>query len=89
MQKLGLAVDKGDFTENITTEGIDLVSLPIGSRLCVGSSLLEVSQISKESHNRCAIFHQAGDCVMPHEGMFAKVLQGGQVQTGDSVTVID
>ncbi len=89
MQKLGLDVDKGDFAENITTEGIDLVSLPIGSRLCIGSSLLEVTQIGKECHNRCAIFHQAGDCVMPREGIFAKVLQGGQVKTGDSVTVID
>lgn len=88
MQKLGLDVDKGDFAENITTEGIDLVSLPIGTLLRIGTSILEVTQIGKECHNRCAIFYQAGDCVMPREGIFARVLQGGKVHTGNSVVII-
>lgn len=88
MQKLGLDVDTGDFAENITTQGIDLVSLPIGTRFRVGETLLEVTQIGKECHTRCAIFHQAGDCVMPKEGIFAKVLQGGTAQPGDSLLVI-
>lgn len=88
MQKLGLDVDTGDFAENITIEGIDLVSLPIGAHLQIGSALLEVTQIGKECHTRCAIYHQAGDCVMPKEGIFAKVVQGGVAQAGDSVSVI-
>lgn len=87
MQALGLDVDKGDFAENLTTEGIDLPTLPIGTRLRVGESLLEVTQIGKECHTRCAIYHQAGDCVMPKEGIFARVLQGGQLRAGDSVSV--
>src|SRR5690242_492119 len=61
MQRLGLSVDAGDFAENITTKGIDLVSLPIGTRLALGEAILEVTQIGKECHNRCAIFYQAGD----------------------------
>ena len=85
MRKLGLDVNSGDFAENITTSGIDLVSLPIGSRLQVGSTLLEVSQIGKECHTRCAIYHQAGDCVMPKEGIFAKVVSGGTVRPGDEI----
>ncbi len=85
MQRLGLEVDAGDFAENITTRGIDLVNLPIGSRLQLGRSLVEVTQIGKECHNRCAIYHQAGDCVMPKEGIFVKVLQGGEVKPGDLI----
>ena len=88
MQKLGLDVDMGDFAENMTTEGIDLVNLPIGTQLEVGETLLEVTQIGKECHTRCAIYHQAGDCVMPKEGIFAKVLRGGKAQPGDSASVI-
>jgi MOSC domain-containing protein YiiM len=88
MQQLGLDVDTGDFAENLTTEGIDLVSLPIGARLSIGETLLEVTQIGKECHTRCAIYHQAGDCVMPKEGIFAKVLRGGMVQPGDRVSVL-
>ena len=82
MRALGLSVSAGDFAENITTTGIDLVSLPIGSRLSLGSTLLEVTQIGKECHTRCAIFYQAGDCVMPKEGIFARVLKGGVVTAG-------
>ena len=88
MQALGLAVTAGDFAENITTEGIDLVSLPIGSRLALGETLLEVTQIGKECHTRCAIFYQAGDCVMPKEGIFARVLQGGVVRAGEPVAIV-
>ena len=87
MQKLGLTVGAGDFAENITTVGIDLVSLPIGTRLGLGEALLEVTQIGKECHTRCAIFYQAGDCVMPKEGIFARVLRGGVVRCGESVTL--
>ena len=82
MRAMGLSVSAGDFAENITTTGIDLVSLPVGSRLMLGSTLLEVTQIGKECHTRCAIFYQAGDCVMPKEGIFARVLKGGVVTAG-------
>jgi len=85
MQALGLDVKEGDFAENITTEGVDLVSLPIGTKIELGETLLEVTQIGKECHTRCAIFYQAGDCVMPKEGIFAKVLKGGVVRPGDRV----
>ncbi len=82
MRALGLDVDSGDFAENITTSGIDLVALPIGTRLAVGDAVIEVTQIGKECHNRCAIYYQAGDCVMPKEGIFAKVIKGGTVSAG-------
>lgn len=88
MQRLGLNVDSGDFAENITTEGVDLVSLPVGTQMRVGDTLLEVTQIGKECHTRCAIYHQAGDCVMPKEGIFAKVLTGGFLRAGDSIAVL-
>jgi MOSC domain-containing protein YiiM len=88
MRKLGLDVDSGDFAENITTSGIELVTLPIGTRLQVGETLLEVTQIGKECHTRCAIFYQAGDCVMPKEGIFAKVITGGTVRPGDEVRTV-
>ena len=89
MQALGLKVGEGDFAENITTEGVDLVSLPIGTRLSLGETLLEVTQIGKECHTRCAIFYQAGDCVMPKEGIFARVLSGGVVRPGDAIEVLE
>lgn len=88
MRRLGLAVDPGAFAENITTRGIDLVALPIGTRVELGEALAEVTQIGKECHTRCAIYHQAGDCVMPKEGIFAKVLRGGSVAAGDAVRVL-
>lgn len=87
MQRLGLDVDAGDFAENITTEGVELFSLPVGTRLSVGPVLLEVTQVGKECHARCAIYRQAGDCVMPKEGIFARVLQGGTVRPGDSIRI--
>jgi len=86
----GLDVGPGDFAENITTRGIDLVNLPIGTRLKVGEEvLMEVTQIGKECHTRCAIYYQAGDCVMPREGIFTKVLKGGRVKKSDQIVVID
>jgi len=85
MRAMGLTVSAGDFAENITTIGIDLVSLPIGSRLAIGTTLLEVTQIGKECHTRCAIFYQAGDCVMPKEGIFARVIKGGVVTPGTEI----
>ncbi len=86
MKALGLDVDSGDFAENLTTEGIDLVNLPIGTRLKIGAALLEVTQIGKECHNRCAIYEQAGDCVMPKEGIFARVIEGGAIKPGDQIS---
>jgi MOSC domain-containing protein YiiM len=89
IQAKGLAVSAGDFAENITTEGIELWHLPVGTRLQVGSGvLLEVTQIGKTCHQRCAIFHQVGDCVMPREGIFARVLTGGTVSPGDRLAVL-
>jgi len=85
MQAMGLKVVAGDFAENITTQGIELPSLPIGTRLALGGTVLEVTQIGKECHTRCAIYHQAGDCVMPKEGIFARVLHGGVVKPGDEI----
>ena len=85
MRALGLDVNAGDFAENITTSGINLVNLSIGTRLQIGETLLEVTQIGKECHTRCAIFYQAGDCVMPKEGIFAKVISGGVIRSGDTV----
>jgi len=90
MQAKGLKVGPGDFAENFTTEGIDLVSLPIGTRFNVGENIeVEVSQIGKVCHNRCAIYHQAGDCVMPKEGIFVKVLKSGTAKKGDEIKIIN
>src|SRR5208283_1121201 len=87
MQELGLDVKPGDFAENITTEGLDLLSLPVGTRVKMGESVIgEVSQIGKECHARCAIYYQAGDCVMPKEGIFLRILEGVNMRNGDTVT---
>lgn len=89
MRAAGLDVGPGDFAENLTTEGIELFQLPIGTRLQLNSgALLEVTQIGKICHDRCAIYYQAGDCVMPKEGIFARVLQGGLVSEGDSIEIV-
>lgn len=88
IRKMGLNVVPGDFAENLTTEGIDLPALPIGTKLLVGDSIvLRVTQIGKECHARCAIFQQVGDCVMPREGIFAEVLAEGEVKVGDIIRV--
>jgi len=85
MRDLGLNVGSGSFAENITTRGINLVELPVGTRLRLGDAEVEVTQIGKICHDRCAIYYQAGDCVMPREGIFVRVLKGGTVQVGDTI----
>src|SRR5512139_3043962 len=88
MRAKGLKVGYGDFAENITTEGIDLVHLPIGTDIQIGKSvILRVTQIGKECHTRCAIYYQAGDCVMPKEGIFAEVIIEGEVEVGDEIII--
>jgi MOSC domain-containing protein YiiM len=90
MQSLGLKVNPGDFAENITTEGMDLLKLPVGTRMKIGSDIeVEVSQIGKVCHTRCEIYNQAGDCLMPKEGIFVKVLKGGAIKEGDVIKVIE
>lgn len=89
MQDLGIkGLCSGKFAENITTEGIELYKLPIGAQLKIGDTLLEVTQIGKECHQKCAIYHQVGDCVMPKEGIFARVLKGGVVKAGDEISIL-
>ena len=86
MQSLGLDVGSGDFAENLTTEGIELVSLPVGTHISIGEgAVLEVTQIGKECHTGCAIYRQVGECIMPNEGVFAKVILGGSVRAGDQI----
>jgi len=88
MQALGLKVTPGDFAENVTTEGIDLLKLPLGTKMIIGDNIeVEVSQIGKECHTRCKIYYQAGDCVMPREGIFVKVLKGGKIKEGDEIEI--
>jgi MOSC domain-containing protein YiiM len=90
MRAMGLKVGYGDFAENITTEGIDLVNLPIGTEIRIGNFvILRVTQIGKECHQRCAIYYQAGDCVMPKEGIFAEVVNEGEVKAGDEIVIQD
>ena len=89
MKKKGLKVGAGDFAENITTEGIDLLNLKIGNKLEIGKEvILKVSQIGKTCHTRCNIYYQAGDCVMPKEGIFTEVLRGGIIKIGDEIKCI-
>lgn len=88
MQAMGLKVNPGDFAENITTEGIDLPKLPVGTKMTIGENIeFEVSQIGKKCHTRCEIYNQAGDCIMPKEGIFVKVLKGGKIKEGDEILV--
>ncbi|ROR01955.1 MOSC domain-containing protein [Desulfosoma caldarium] len=86
----GLQVDFGDFAENIATEGVDWLSVPIGTRFALGKeAVVEVRRIGKECHGKCAIFYQAGNCIMPREGVFARVIQGGRVRVGDVIRRVD
>ena len=88
MRALGLDVNPGDFAENLTTEEIDLISLPVGTRIAVGKQIvLEITQIGKECHAGCAIYRQVGKCIMPEEGVFARVIRGGPVRAGDQIRV--
>ena len=84
----GAEVDFGAFGENIVMQGYDLRALPVGTRFRIRESLLELTQIGKECHTHCAIYHQVGDCIMPREGVFTKVLEGGTVQPGDEVEIL-
>ncbi|NQU08098.1 MAG: MOSC domain-containing protein [Candidatus Abyssubacteria bacterium] len=87
MRAAGLDVGCGDFAENITTSGLVLYEIPIGTRIHLGECLVEVTQIGKECHDRCAIYEAAGDCVMPREGIFARVLHGGTLKKDDEILV--
>ncbi len=88
MRDRGFDIGPGDFAENLTTEGIDLVALPVGTRLSAGQDVvLEVTQIGKQCHTKCAIYRQIGKCVMPKEGVFARVIRGGVVKAGDELKV--
>lgn len=90
MVEKGLDVTPGDFAENITTKGFDLMGLKIGNKIKIGDDvLLEISQIGKVCHTRCNIYYQAGDCVMPKEGIFARVLKGGAVKPCDAVCIVN
>ena len=85
----GLDVTFGDFAENIATSGIEWLKVPIGTRVQLGEmALVEITQIGKECHNKCAIYYMAGDCIMPREGIFARVLKGGKIHCGDQVSLI-
>lgn len=86
----GLDVDFGDFAENFATEGIEWPRMPIGARLEIGAQVIvEISQIGKACHRKCAIYYQAGDCIMPKEGIFARVLKGGTVRVNDPIKLLD
>lgn len=90
MKQTGLELAPGDFAENLTTSGLEVFTLPLGTILKVGPEVeLEVTQIGKTCHQGCAIRQQVGDCVMPREGIFTRVLVGGLVQPGDTVEVLD
>ncbi len=86
----GLEVTFGDFAENIATAGIEWTAIPVGTRFQIGrSALVEITQIGKECHNKCAIYYKAGDCIMPREGVFARVLRSGEIRTGDELVRLD
>lgn len=85
----GLDVDFGAFAENIATQGVDWKKIPVGTKVRLGDSvLLEITQIGKECKKKCAIFYQAGDCIMPREGTFARVIEGGSIRVGDPIELL-
>ncbi|WP_315068043.1 MOSC domain-containing protein [uncultured Clostridium sp.] len=89
MIKMGVdGLEAGKFAENITTEGIVLYELPVGTRLKIGETIQEVTQIGKECHKGCAIKNQVGMCIMPTEGIFTRILKGGVIREGDSIEII-
>ncbi|HHS96746.1 MAG TPA: MOSC domain-containing protein [Chloroflexi bacterium] len=88
MRAKGLNVREGSFAENITTRGLELHTLPVGTKMRLGSALVEVTQIGKLCHTKCAIFKRVGDCVMPREGIFVRVLEEGEVAVGDGIEVV-
>jgi MOSC domain-containing protein YiiM len=89
MSKMGIEnLRSGNFAENVTTEGICLYELPVGARFRINDALFEVTQIGKECHQHCAIYQKLGDCVMPREGIFAKVLESGTAKPGDELILL-
>jgi MOSC domain-containing protein YiiM len=89
-RRQGLDVTFGDFAENIATTGVDWKTLPVGTRVRLGATVLvEITQIGKECHNKCAIYYKAGDCIMPREGVFARVLEEGTIRCGDEIQIGD
>ncbi|WP_238900184.1 MOSC domain-containing protein [Clostridium sp. YIM B02500] len=89
MIKMGVdGLEAGKFAENITTEGIVLYELPVGTRLKIGETIQEVTQIGKECHKGCAIKNQVGTCIMPTEGIFTRIIQGGVIRSGDSIEIL-
>lgn len=90
MQQLGFDLGPGDFAENLTCEGIELAALPVGTQISIGKEvILEVTQIGKDCHGtRCAIYRQIGKCIMPKEGIFTKVIEGGLVKSGNAIRVL-
>ena len=85
----GLDVSFGDFAENIATEGIDWLAVPVGTVLKLGDQVqVQITQIGKECHKKCAIYYKAGDCIMPREGVFARVLKEGRIQVGDAIAFV-
>ena len=88
IKKLGFEVGPGDFAENLTTQGMKLLPLPVGTKITIGmDALLEVTQIGKECHSGCAIYQEIGKCIMPKEGIFARVVHGGRVRAGDDIGI--
>lgn len=83
----GASVKDGAFGENLVVDGVDFKALPVGTILRSGEVVLRMTQIGKECHSHCAIYHQVGDCIMPREGVFAEVLQGGELKEGDELVV--
>lgn len=89
MKAIGIeGLCSGKFAENITTEGINLYELPVGTKLQIGETVQEVTQIGKECHTGCAIFQQIGQCIMPKEGIFTKVIKGGKIKVGDEIKIV-
>lgn len=89
MADKGLDVESGSFAENLTTEGLDLDSVKVGDKLKIGATAaIEVTQIGKECHTRCAIYHKVGECIMPERGVFAIVIAGGEVKVGDEISLM-
>ena len=87
-EEKGISVEDGAFGENLLVEGFDFKTLPIGTRFRCGEVLLEMTQIGKECHSYCEIYQAAGDCIMPREGVFARVLHGGMIQIGDEMEIV-
>lgn len=88
-RKKGINVAFGAFGENLVIQGIDLAKLPVGTKLLCGEVLLEVTQIGKQCHDRCQIYYTVGDCIMPREGIFARVLNGGIIKVGNSISILE